>query len=207
MTTVPPATSVGNRFAYEPSKWNGETQSVDRRASQTEGAHGRVDCGGKGRVADLNTLGRSRRAGGVDHVGDRDSLRRASIPRRSPAWVEGEDRYSRHAVERREMTINFGRYHDERLAHSQRRSSPSVTAGSVTASGTKTAPTHSVASAATMKSTELGMRRATRSPSPTPRSRNPAPSRAASSINCRVTQLTIEIFRRGMIGIACEPVQ
>ena len=42
---------------------------------------------------------------------------------------------------------------------------PNRAGGSVTASGTKMAPIHRQASAATTKSTELGKRRATRSPS------------------------------------------
>ncbi len=43
-----------------------------------------------------------------------------------------------------------------------------LASGSVTASGTNSAPTQRVASAATTKSTELGRWRATRSPAPTP---------------------------------------
>ena len=55
--------------------------------------------------------------------------------------------------------------------------------GSETANGTKTAPIQRQAIAATMKSTEFGMRSATRSPAATPRTRRPAPTRAVSSIN------------------------
>ena len=53
--------------------------------------------------------------------------------------------------------------------------------GSVTARGTKTAPTHKEARAATTKSTELGSRRATRSPAVTPASAIPLANRAASA--------------------------
>jgi hypothetical protein len=53
--------------------------------------------------------------------------------------------------------------------------------GSVVASGTKIAPIHRLASAATTNSTELGRKRATRSPSTTPWSLRPVASRTNSS--------------------------
>ena len=65
--TVPPEMRVGNRFAYEPSKWNGET-TVSGRRFESERIGRRVHRGGECRVADLDSLGLSSRTRCVDHV-------------------------------------------------------------------------------------------------------------------------------------------
>ena len=175
---------------------------------QPEGLGGGRHGGGEGAVADEHPFGGPGGSRGVDGVGPplRGTARRGRLCSGLSQSANGNpgpgvDRRvrpgvvpvaGRRVVRSSDVTTSAG-------AQSARMPA-SRAGGSVVARGTKMAPVHRQARAATTKSTELGRWRATRSPSTTPRAERPAATAAAASRSSSVGQVLVQVFDRGSVG-------
>ncbi len=204
MTTAPPENRVGKSVPNDPSKWNGDTHRVRVSAVEPSAVRRSRHGGGEGPVADQHPLGRAGGPRGVDGVGDPGRGRRSGAGRSARRRAQLRDADRRGSGPGRgtpsiglRLVVRGDHHRRCAVGHDGR---PAWPPGSVTASGTKMAPIHRQARAATTKSTELGRWRATRRPPSRPGRSSPAATWAASSTSSRVGQLPVQVLDRRPVG-------